>query len=193
MRSPCARQRQGHDHPPFRVMTKAKPSPRLELLNELFNYQADTGAITWKISPSKRIKTGQNAGTVNTKGYLRIAMTIDGKFCVFAAHRLIWYIVTGADPNEFQIDHIDGNRLNNKFSNLRLATHAQNSCNRCASQQSKAKLKGVSWNKRDQSWGAKIKANGQNIWLGSFPTPELAHMAYCKAAAELHGEFARAV
>lgn len=172
-------------------MTKAKPLPPLELLNKLFDYKSDLGVITYKVSVSKKIKAGQKAGTITEKGYLAIRITIDKKSYVFKAHRLIWYIVTGADPGKFQIDHIDGNRLNNKFLNLRLATPAQNGWNRCASQQSKSKIKGAQWNKRNQCWGAVIKTNGQQIWLGSFPTPELAHMAYCKAAAELHGDFAR--
>ena len=191
MRRPCARQRQRHDHPHYRVMTKAKPLPPLELLRTLFDYEEETGALIWIVSPSRRVKVGDKAGTISRKGYLRIAITIDKKFCNFAAHRLIWYFVTGTDPGELQIDHIDSNKLNNRFSNLRLATNSQNNCNRRASLKSKAGLKGVSYYARSKKWCASISIQGKQFYLGLFDSPELAHMAYCKAAAELHGEFAR--
>jgi len=171
-------------------MTKAKPLPQLEVLNKLFDYQPDSGVILYKVSVGKK-KAGQKAGTINAKGYLAIGITIDQKFCVFKAHRLIWCITTGTDPCDLQIDHIDGNKLNNKFLNLRLATHAQNARNRGPGKNNKSGLKGVSWKKDEQKWVSRIKVNNRSIGLGRFPTPELAHMAYCKAAAELHGDFAR--
>jgi hypothetical protein len=191
MRRPCARQRQRHDHPHNRVMTKAKPLPPLELLDKLFDYQPDLGVITYKVSVGRKIKAGQRAGTITENGYLAIATTIDKKFYVFKAHRLIWYIMTRKDPCHLQIDHIDGNRLNNKFSNLRLATQMQNARNKAPSKKSKSGLKGAHWKEREQKWFSSITINYKNIHLGYFLTPELAHMAYCKAAAELHGDFAR--
>jgi hypothetical protein len=172
-------------------MTKAKPLPPLSLLNELFAYDKETGLINWKISVGKRIKAGAIAGTVSYKGYIRIGLTIDGKCSNFAAHRIAWYIATETDPCDLQIDHIDGNRLNNSFANLRLASHAQNNWNRLLSPNSHSGFKGVSWHKRDKKWKASIAIHRRNIYLGTFDTPELAHMAYCKAAAELFGEFAR--
>ena len=191
MRRPCARERQRHDHPLLRVMTKAKPLPPLELLNKLFDYQPDSGVIFYKISVGKKIKAGEKAGTVRSNGYLAIGITINEKFCVFKAHRLIWYIMTSTDPFDLQIDHIDGNKLNNQFSNLRLATQTQNSQNKGPSKRSKSGLKGAYWKKRNQKWYSSIQVSNRHIFLGYFLTAELAHMAYCKAAAELHGEFAR--
>lgn len=172
-------------------MTKAKPLPCLDLLNKLFQYEPATGTIIYRISVGKKIKAGQKAGTVSNRGYLSIAITINGKSIRFQAHRLIWYIMTSSDPNELQIDHIDGDKLNNKFSNLRLATQTQNMRNRGVNKKSKSQLKGAQWRKDKQKWCAQITVNQKVKHLGYFPTPELAHMAYCKAAAELHGEFAR--
>ena len=172
-------------------MTKAKPLPCLELLNKLFQYDPATGTIIYKISVGKKIKAGQKAGTISNNGYLSITITIDGKSLRFLAHRLIWYMMTFSDPSNLQIDHIDGNKLNNKFSNLRLATQAQNMRNRGVNKKSKSQLKGAHWRKENQKWSAAITVNRKMKHLGYFPTPELAHMAYCKAAAELHGEFVR--
>jgi|LakMenEpi03Aug12_release.lakeMendotaPanAssembly.Ray.scaffolds.fasta_scaffold710345_2 hypothetical protein len=190
MRRLCARQRQRHDHPHNRMMTKAKPLPSLQVLNELFRYEADTGSIFWRAKRGK-IRAGQPAGTIGESGYLRIAFTINKKYCVFNAHRIIWYIATGQDPLGFQIDHIDGNRLNNRIANLRLASNADNQRNRGASPKNTSGYKGVSYHKQTGRWCSAIKYNNKQIWLGRFDCPELAHMAYCKAAAELHGEFAR--
>lgn len=88
-------------------------------------------------------------------------------------------------------DHIDGNPLNNSRCNLRLATNSQNQMNRRVSNNKSCPLKGVTWHKQCQKWQAQIKINNKNKHLGIFGSPEEAHEAYCKAATELFGEFAR--
>lgn len=88
------------------------------------------------------------------------------------------------------LDHINGNRLDNRRSNLRPATCSQNLCNRGPRRGSESGLKGVSRNGRI-GWAAVIKANGIKKYLGTFRTPEAAADAYNAAANELHGEFAR--
>lgn len=105
------------------------------------------------------------------------------------AHQLAWLYVNGTWPPS-QIDHIDGDGLNNKIENLRLANSAQNNSNR--SFNGAVGFKGVYWNKSGKAYRAQIQINGRRIYLGSFATPEEAHEAYVKAAKELHGEFARA-
>lgn len=87
-------------------------------------------------------------------------------------------------------DHIDGNPLNNCRSNLRLATPAENARNRGKQRDNTSGFKGVHWNKQRRNWRAQIKINQKGIHLGVFDTPEEAYAAYCKAAKELHGEFA---
>jgi hypothetical protein len=94
-------------------------------------------------------------------------------------------------PCEFLVDHIDGNGLNNRRSNLRLATVAQNQHNKKLQKNNKSGFKGVSFRQDRNNWVARIGINSKYICLGSFDTPELAHLAYCKASMRLHGEFGR--
>ena len=130
--------------------------------------------------------------TTEGKKYLKLSLRIDGKTLSFRLHRIIWMYVTGEDPCDSLIDHIDGNSLNNSFSNLRKADFSQNICNSKRYISNSSGFKGVCWCKQYSKWKAYIKIEGHQLHLGRFDTPELAHMAYCKAAAELHGEFARA-
>lgn len=89
------------------------------------------------------------------------------------------------------VDHIDGDTLNNRRSNLRLATLAQNTRNKRKSVRNKSGYKGVCQEKNPNRWRAQIQVNGHKQRLGGFDSPEEAHEAYIKAAKELHGEFAR--
>lgn len=86
-----------------------------------------------------------------------------------------------------EVDHIDGDCLNNRRENLRLATHSQNQKNRRRNENNLSGYKGVQ--AHGKGWKARITSNGRNIYLGVFYTPEEAHDAYCEAAKELHGEF----
>jgi hypothetical protein len=88
------------------------------------------------------------------------------------------------------IDHIDGNKLNNQGGNLRIATHAQNLRNKRKTKQNKSGFKGVSFCKKTMKWRSLIDASGKQYLLGYFNTPEAAHNAYKAAAERLHGEFA---
>jgi hypothetical protein len=94
-------------------------------------------------------------------------------------------------PNGMQVDHIDGDTLNNRRSNLRLATHTQNQQNKRRYKNNTSGFKGVYWDKQCLKWKALIAVNGKRKLLGLFNTPELAHSAYCAAANEHFGEFAR--
>ena len=167
-------------------MTKAKPLPPVVLVRELFDYDKATGNFYTSCSRGGVLK-GTKAGSllIGKKTYIRLR--IGGKD--YLAHRIAWLFVTGQDPLELQIDHIDGNGCNNAIVNLRLATSAQNSQNQKRSRTNISGYKGVSY--KQNKWEASISAHGKRRWLGYFRTPELAHMAYCKAAAELHGDFAR--
>lgn len=130
---------------------------------------------------------GTKAGSLLIGKNTYIRLRIEDKD--YLAHRIAWLFVTGQDPLEFLVDHIDGNGCNNAIANLRLATNAQNSQNQKCNKTNISGYKGVSF--KQNNWEASIWAHGKRRWLGCFPTPELAHMAYCKAAAELHGDFAR--
>ncbi len=101
-------------------------------------------------------------------------------------HRVIM-----GDPDGLQVDHRHGNGLDNRRSNLRVATGLQNSRNARIRKDNSSGFKGVSWNKSARKWHARIKVDGSRINLGNYETPEAAHAAYAKASAELHGEFGR--
>lgn len=87
-----------------------------------------------------------------------------------------------------QVDHVNGDGLNNFRSNLRLATHSQNNMNSKKRRNNKAGFKGIT--KDNGKYRAQIKRNRRLTYLGTFDTPEEAHEAYCEAAKEYFGEFA---
>jgi len=93
-------------------------------------------------------------------------------------------------PKGMHTDHINGNGLDNRRSNLRVCTPSQNKMNSKTYRTNKSGFKGVSFYKRDRNWSAQITMNFKKVHLGYFSTPGLAHVAYCNAALKLHGEFA---
>lgn len=150
-------------------------------LRERLYYNPDTGYFTWIIT-APGIKYGRRAGYKDTIGYWRLKL----KQIDFYAHRIAWLIQTGEWPKE-QIDHRDGDRANNKWKNLRAASHRENTINKKAT--NSIGLKGV--RKFGERFIASICPNRKPIYLGIFNTAEEAHNAYVEAAKELYGEFAR--
>jgi hypothetical protein len=117
---------------------------------------------------------------------------VDGRLRDFFIHRIILARILGRELIKGEMcDHEDGNGLNNQRYNLRLATHAENNHNRRRGRTNTSGFKGVSWSKAKRKWQAVIMFNNKQKHLGYFTTPELAHTAYCEAATELFGEFAR--
>lgn len=153
-----------------------------DYLRSRMSYDKDTGIFTWLVG--KRFR-GQVAGCITKNGYWYIR--VDGKN--YFAHRLAWLHATGKWPEKC-IDHINGNRSDNRLCNLREATHAQNSMNRPGDRISKTGLKGV-YVTKGGVYRASIMAHGRIRRLGSFDDAASAHKAYAAAAAELHGAFAR--
>lgn len=90
-----------------------------------------------------------------------------------------------------KIDHINGNGLDNRRDNIRLATHTQNMRNTKLRKNNKTGYKGVMWNTRRRKFQTYITVNSKLIYLGQFDLAEEAHKAYCDAAVKYHGEFAR--
>lgn len=101
-------------------------------------------------------------------------------------------VILGA-PHGREVDHIAGDGLDNRRSNLRLATHQQNACNMRRHRDNKSGFKGVYWNTGKQRWDAKICVKGKHHLLGRFVDKEDAIRAYAEGAVKLHGEFARLV
>ncbi len=140
------------------------------------------GQLVAKIN-SKRRKTSKRLGTLIPKSYL--LARVQGQ--LHRVHRLVFLYHHGYMP--IQVDHIDGNRINNKIENLREATSAQNNQNRMATGASK--IKGVVWHKQSKKWVASICINRKSVHLGSFEKIEDAAQVATAVRKELHGEFAR--
>lgn len=152
-------------------------------LRELIHYDPETGVFT-HLQTRGRVRAGYIAGNLGNSGYWHVRIdTIR-----YLAHRLAWLYMTGSWPT-FDIDHKDGNRLNNTRENLREATRSQNIANQGPLKSNRLGLKGVRL-KRGR-YVANICVCGKKKYLGSFPTPEEAHAVYAKAAVDYFGEFAR--
>ena len=148
-------------------------------LREALDYEPETGLFRWKIQIASRVP-GDIAGN-HTHGYIEIGL--DG--VSYRAHHLAWLFVYGEIP-DLLIDHIDGNRANNRISNLRLATQAQNLQNLRKSRGKYTILLGVTYHKQAGKWLAQIRVNGRNKSLGLFDSAEDAHIAYLHAKREFH-------
>lgn len=157
-------------------MRHIKPLPAQAELLALFVYDAVLGDLRWR-------ETGELAGSREKKGY--IAVTIGTER--YKAHRLIWKMMTGAEP--IQVDHENNTEHDNRWLNLRDASHTQNAKNRRINKNSTTGFKGVS--RTGVMFRARARHNGAHVYLGTFATPEEAHAAYCKFADANFGEFAR--
>jgi hypothetical protein len=157
-----------------------------ERLRELLAYDPETGAFTWLVSLSRNVPAGRRAGSVRRDGYAQVC--IGG--VRYMAHTLAWFYVHG-EWRVGGLDHVNGDRADNRLANLRRSSPAQNSANSRCHADNVSGFKGVSWHKPTSRWNARIRTGGVNRSLGYFDTPEEAHAAYAKAALEHHGEFAR--
>lgn len=151
-------------------------------LRQLLDYDPATGEFRWR-QDRPRCREGQIAGHAHCQGYRGIR--VDGR--AYLAHRLAWLYVHGAWPKD-QIDHINGNRADNRIANLRECTNALNCQNVRAHRDSTSKYPGVSLadHARGKPWLATICVAGKKKYLGHHETEELAFSAYRLAKRELH-------
>ena len=114
----------------------------------------------------------------------RVRTTVDGKTVYF--HQFVL-----KPPDGAEVDHVNGNKLDNRRCNLRVATHSQNNQNKRLRRDNTTGYKGVCFDKRAGKYIAYINANGARTYLGYFDDSLLAAMAYDRAAIRLHGEYAK--
>lgn len=153
----------------------------------LLAYDPETGVLTWR-QPMKfgQIPAGSVAGHVGLNGY----RVVNINRTLYPAHRLIWLMVTGIWPGG-DLDHADGQRANNRWSNLREVTRSQNNANSRLRKSNAAGVKGV-YLVRGKRWRASIRIGGRGHHLGYFATKEAAAEAYAAAANDAFGPCARA-
>lgn len=157
----------------------------VEVLKSLFRYDPGTGHFYRLVAKTKRCRVGEIAGRRKPGEYVNI------KVCgrMFKAHRLAWLYMTGNWPND-EIDHINGVRSDNAWSNLREATHRQNMCNIKFQRIKRSELPhGVVLHHDGIRFQSQIRVNGYAKYLGLFDTAEAAHDAWMKMARETRGEF----
>lgn len=154
-------------------------------LREYLEYRPETGEFIYRGSFFKS-KNGKAVRAGIRDGYKIIR--IDGR--TYNASRLAWLYMTGKFPEE-QVDHIDRDRSNDRWCNLREASRSENKANCAKRSDSTSPYKGVSWMPRQRKWQATVTKDGRRNYLGYFKTAHEAHQAYLAAAKAVFGEYAR--
>jgi len=164
--------------------------PDIVYLHECFFYDAQSGVLRWRERPEshfltkskhKRFNTisaGKEAGTVDAQGYKIVRLTYKGEHKSYRVHRICYALVHG-DTTQI-IDHINGNRQDNRASNLRAVEPRINVANQISPR--REGLKGAYWDKHKRRWLAQISVDYKKIYLGRYDTEREAHNAYFEAA-----------
>ena len=155
---------------------RTPPDHELEKLKALLAYDQENGGLVWKSAPNFRVAVGSKAGAPGSNGYRSVGCNDRH----YREHRVVWLLVHGEWPQRF-IDHIDGDRGNNRIENLRLCTLSENNQNR-----PDGSVVGASKNKKTGKWAAMIKVQNRRTWLGIFDTKEEAIKAYLEAKPKFH-------
>ena len=153
-----------------------------ELVRSLLDYNPETGVFYWRQDRSIKVRAGDRAGSIRSDGYIHFR--INGTR--YLAHRLVWLWMVGEWRRE-EVDHVNLVRDDNRWGNLREATHAENSVNRPP----REKLSGLPPGVHFIGSKRKFRAVIAGMHLGTFATPEEAAEVYATAAKDFYGEFYR--
>jgi hypothetical protein len=152
-----------------------------EILHDLFIYK---DGLLYKKPKSNRCRSDIIIGRNNGNGYLRTAINYKSYYI----HRLIFVMFYGYFPK--QIDHIDGNRSNNRIENLREANNAQNNWNKTTTKANTSGRKNVYWHSAAKKWAVEIKVNTVKKYIGIFDDLELADLVAQEARNKYFGSWA---
>jgi hypothetical protein len=161
--------------------------PVISALKAQLSYDQETGFFTWNegFGGMGGRHSGCKAGGVDpSNGY--VVITVSG--VRYKAHRLAWFYMTGEEPKG-EIDHINGNKADNRFANLRDCKKSENGKNAGLSKRNKSGFRGVTKHTGREKWIASICINGKNKHLGVFDSPEEAGKVAELARATHYGEF----
>lgn len=180
------------------MTVKYKKLPPLDVLEEMFNFNSNSGELLWKMRPPHHFDTkasqnrwnARHAGKVagcknNSTGYVNVSINNSP----YLAHRIIW-AVNGFDlPEDMEIDHKNGNKKDNRIDNLRIVTSSQNSFNSRAKSTNKSGVKGVHWHESSGTWRAVITVKGRQVYAKHFKSLAEASKSISIARQQLHGEY----
>ena len=150
---------------------------------DAFEYRE--GKLYWKYVKSIRIKTGDEAGREDGFGYRIVRFN----YKMYRTHHLIYLMFHNVLPKI--IDHINGNRLDNRIENLRIATDSQNNCNKGIQANNTTGSKNVKWHKRIKKYEVSVQVNKKRQYIGVFEDLELADLVAHMAREKYHGNFAK--
>lgn len=156
-----------------------------QLVAECFEHR--DGKLYWKkvAHQNKQYLVGQEAGSIHQTGYRHVTWL--GK--VHKVHRLIFLLEYGYLPPE--VDHINGDRQDNRIENLRAANRSENQCNRGALASNTSGYPGVSWHKKSKAWCVRVMKNGKTVAQQYFKDLELAGLFAAEARSLYHGAYAK--
>ena len=186
-----------------------KPISTIETARQFLRCDPAAGKLYWLPRPDWAVRCDRIRNSINTRisgaeagrlshGYLHVRAKVEGSVVVSDyAHRLIWAMTYGEMPVGY-VDHINGNKLDNRIVNLRLATMSENMRNRDGNKDSSSRFCGVAWSKKRQKWLSYIRVpsptgrgRGKMLNLGAFDEEAQAALAYNQAAVIHHGRFAK--
>lgn len=156
-----------------------------KLVGEYLNYDPSSGVVRWKKRTGPQCQLGEQAGNVDSNGYRQIQFF--GKR--YKTTRIIWLLMTGAWPSD-EIDHVNRDRADDRWENLRIATHAQNMANQNIMRVNNISgYRGVCWHKSTKKWAVQVKGH-RPCHCGLFENKEDAARHYDEIVRALYGEFA---
>lgn len=179
------------------MTTKTIPTPAE--LHKILRYEPETGKLFWRQrTPDMFEDTGYSAERkcivwnsrfsgkeAGTNAFSHGYITVSVNYLDLLAHRVIWVMVHGKEPHD-QIDHIDGNRANNRAENLRDVSRSDNQRNQAIMKNNTSGYHGVHYSRTEQKWRASINTNGKKVILGRFNCITAAIVAR-KAAEKKYG------
>lgn len=168
------------------MFSEKKRAISRDYLISWLDYEPESGFFFWKKKGKGKAVLGGIAGHVGPDGYRQIGLDR----VTYPAHSLAWLFINRRVPAlGLVVDHINGNRDDNRIDNLREVTYAQNNTNKLA--WGNSGIKGVSWHKKTQRWRATIGFEGKQLYLGLFDHAIDAAAAYNTKATLLYGDYAR--